>query len=108
MSNYIDITAITNVIGNAFNNPKLFEAEDKYFFNEEDFVTDFQKVVFGAMFNLHQLGAKGFAFSLVAVIPQNMIIVPTILVLSVLSISFSLKLILASKELESVMTGHNS
>ena len=27
-------------------------------FNEEDFVTDFQKVVFGAMFNLHQLGAK--------------------------------------------------
>lgn len=44
-------------------------------------------------FLVHQLGAKGFAFSLVAVIPQNVIIVPTILVLSVLSISFSLKLI---------------
>ena len=58
MSNYIDITAITNVIGNAFNNPKLFEAEDKYFFNEDDFVDDFHKVVFGAMFNLHQLGVK--------------------------------------------------
>ena len=58
MSNYIDITAITNVIGNAFNNPKLFEAEDKYFFSEDDFVDDFHKVVFGAMFNLHQLGVK--------------------------------------------------
>ena len=44
-------------------------------------------------FLVHQLGSKGFAFSLVAVIPQNLIIVPTILVLSVLSISFSLKLI---------------
>ena len=58
MNNYIDITALTNVIGNVFNNPKLFDAEDKYFFNEEDFVDDFHKVVFGAMFNLHQLGAK--------------------------------------------------
>lgn len=58
MNNYIDITSLTNVIGNVFNNPKLFEAEDKYFFNEEDFVDDFHKVVFGAMFNLHQLGVK--------------------------------------------------
>ncbi len=58
MSNYIDTTAIMNVIGNVYSNPKLFEADDKYFFSEEDFVTDFQKVVFGAMFNLHQLGAK--------------------------------------------------
>ena len=59
MSNkYIDITSITNVIGNVFNNPKLFEAEDKYFFTEEDFVDDFHKIVFGAMFNLHQLGVK--------------------------------------------------
>lgn len=57
-SNYIDITSITNVIGNVFNSPKIFEAEDKYFFNEEDFVDDFHKVVFGAMFNLHQLGVK--------------------------------------------------
>ena len=58
MSNYIDIIAITNVIGNVFNNPKLFEAEDKYFFNEEDFVDDFHKIVFGAIFNLHQLGVS--------------------------------------------------
>lgn len=58
MSKYIDITALINVIGNVFNNPKLFEAEDKYFFSEEDFVDDFHKVVFGAMFNLHSLGVK--------------------------------------------------
>ena len=58
MTNYIDITAITNVIGNVYSNPKLFEAEDKYFFSEDDFVTDFQKIVFGTMFNLHQLGVK--------------------------------------------------
>lgn len=44
-------------------------------------------------FLVHQLGSKGFAFSLVAVIPQNIIIVPLILALSVLSISFSLRLI---------------
>ena len=56
MSKYIDISAITNVIGNVFNNPKLLEAEDKYIFSEEDFVDDFHKVVFGAIFNLHQLG----------------------------------------------------
>ena len=57
-SNYIDITALTNVIGNVFNNPKILEAEDKYFFSEEDFIDDFHKIVFGTMFNLHQLGAK--------------------------------------------------
>ena len=37
MSNYIDTAAIMNVIGNVYSNPKLFEAEDKYFFNEDDF-----------------------------------------------------------------------
>ena len=58
MSNYIDVTALTNIIGNVYNNPKLFDAEDKYFFSEDDFVTDFQKIVFGTLFNLHQLGAK--------------------------------------------------
>lgn len=58
MSNYVDITAITNVIGNVYANPRYLEAEDKYFFSEEDFVDDFHKIVFGAMFNLYQLGAK--------------------------------------------------
>ena len=58
MSNYIDIISLTNVIGNVFNNPKILEAGDKYFFTEEDFIDDFHKVVFGAMFNLYQLGVK--------------------------------------------------
>ena len=58
MSKYIDISAITNVIGNVFNNPKLLDATDKYFFSEEDFVDSFHKVVFGTIFNLHQLGVK--------------------------------------------------
>ena len=56
-SKYIDISALMNVIGNVYNNPKLFEAEDKYFFSEEDFVDDFHKIVFGAILNLHELGA---------------------------------------------------
>lgn len=55
---YIDIAALTNVIGNVFSNPKLLEATDKYFFNEEDFVDEFHKIVFGAIFNLHQLGVS--------------------------------------------------
>ena len=58
MSKYIDISSLTNVIGNVFNNPKLLDATDKYFFSEEDFVDDFHKVVFGTMFNLHQLGVS--------------------------------------------------
>ena len=57
-TSYVDISALTNVIGNVFNNPKLLSAPDKYFFAEEDFVDDFHKIVFGAMFNLHQLGVK--------------------------------------------------
>lgn len=58
MSKYIDISAITNVIGNVFNNPKLLDATDKYFFSEDDFVDDFHKIAFEVIFNLHQLGVK--------------------------------------------------
>ena len=56
-SKYIDISSITNVIGNVFNNPKILDATDKYFFSEDDFIDDFHKIVFGTIFNLHQLGA---------------------------------------------------
>lgn len=55
---YIDLAALLNVIGNVYTNPKLLDATDKYFFNENDFVDDFHKIVFGAIFNLHQLGAS--------------------------------------------------
>ena len=58
MSKFIDISAITNVIGNIYKNPKILDAEDKYYFTEDDFVDDFHKIVFGAIFNLHQLGVS--------------------------------------------------
>lgn len=44
-------------------------------------------------FFIHQLGWGGFLFSLVSVVPQNLVLVPLILLISVLSISFSLRLI---------------
>lgn len=44
-------------------------------------------------FLIHHLGWNGLLFSLVSVVPQNLVIVPVILLISVLSISFSLKLI---------------
>lgn len=53
---YIDIASLTNVIGNVYSNPNLLDIGDKYFFNESDFVDDFHKIVFGVIFNLHQLG----------------------------------------------------
>lgn len=66
MTNYIDISAITNVIGNIFSNPKLLEAPDKYFFAEDDFVDDFHKTVFGSIFNLHQLGASNITLTTIS------------------------------------------
>ena len=59
MSNkYNDITAIIQVIGNVYNNPTLLDFTDKYFINEEDFVSDFHKIVFGAIYKIYELGAK--------------------------------------------------
>lgn len=44
-------------------------------------------------FFIHKLGWTGFLISLVSVVPQNLVLVPVVLLISVLSISFSLKLI---------------
>jgi replicative DNA helicase len=57
-SRYIEIGDLVQVIGCVYKNPKLFEHDDKYRFNEEDFYDDFHKVVFGCIYNLWQLGAK--------------------------------------------------
>ena len=62
-SKYIDISAITNVIGNIFNNPNLLEAEDKYFFLEDDFVDEFHQIAVEPLINLHKLGAKEFTLN---------------------------------------------
>jgi replicative DNA helicase len=58
MSDYIDISAVVQVIGAIYTNPKILDAEDKYHFVEYDFPSEFHKIVFGSIFNLHQLGVK--------------------------------------------------
>lgn len=50
-------------------------------------------VGFTVGFLVHQMGWKGVLFTLVAVVPQNLIVIPVILSISVISISFSMKLI---------------
>ena len=56
-SRYVDIPAIVQVIGCIYQNPSLLDNEN-YSFTEEDFTEDFHKVIFGSIYNLHQLGAK--------------------------------------------------
>ena len=57
-SKYVEISNLVQIIGNVFKNPKLFERDDKYKFNEQDFYDEFHKIVFGSIYNLWQLGAK--------------------------------------------------
>ena len=54
---YVDIPAIVQVIGCIYQNPNLLDNES-YKFSEEDFTEDFHKIIFGSIYNLHQLGAK--------------------------------------------------
>lgn len=55
-SKYSDTSAALQVIGCIYKQPSLLNDEGKYFFSEEDFTNDFHKVMFGAMYNLHQMG----------------------------------------------------
>lgn len=57
-SKYIDTTSIMQVIGNVFNSPHLLDLTDKYWISEEDFPEQFHKIVFGAIYKLHELGAS--------------------------------------------------
>lgn len=54
---YVDIPSIIQVIGNIYQNPSLLDNEN-YNFYEEDFTNDFHKILFGSIYNLHNLGAK--------------------------------------------------
>ena len=56
-SKYVDIPSTIQVIGNIYQNPNLLD-NDKYTFIEEDFVEEFHRVLFGAIFNLHQQGVS--------------------------------------------------
>ena len=56
MAKYTDIPSCMQVIGAVYNNPSLLDNE-KYNFNNEDFTEEFHKILFGSIYNLHQLGA---------------------------------------------------
>lgn len=55
---YVDIPSIIQVIGSIYNNPSLLDMKDKYTFREEDFTEEFHKIIFGSIYNLHELGAE--------------------------------------------------
>ena len=57
-SKYNDPTATMQVIGCVFNNPQILDITDKYSIVDEDFSDSFHKVVFGAIYKLHELGAR--------------------------------------------------
>ena len=57
-SKYVDVSAIVQVIGNVFKNLSLLDEKDRYTINEEDFSNEFHKIVFGALYKIHEQGAK--------------------------------------------------
>ena len=60
-SKYIDPTAVMQVIGCVYNNPHLLEYTDKYSITDNDFQDQFHKIVFGAIYKLHELGAQSIS-----------------------------------------------
>ena len=57
-SKYYDTTSAIQVIGCILNNPRLLDEDGIYDFRAEDFNNDFHKVVFGTLYNLHNMGAE--------------------------------------------------
>lgn len=57
-SKFVDISAICQVIGVVYTNPRILEQEDKYRFNPQDFCDNFHQTVFSSIYNIWQLGAK--------------------------------------------------
>ena len=57
-SKYNDQTAVIQVIGCVFNNVGLLDFDDTYTVTEEDFTSEFHRIVFGAIYQLHYNGAK--------------------------------------------------
>lgn len=54
---YVDIPSIIQVIGCVYQNPSILD-NDQYSFTLDDFIEEFHQVIFGSIYNLHQLGAK--------------------------------------------------
>lgn len=57
-SKYVDTVSIMQVIGCVFNNPALLDFTDKYTITDNDFPDDFHKIVFGAIYKLHESGVN--------------------------------------------------
>ena len=55
---YYDVSSCMQVIGTVFTNPSILDLEEKYKFNSEDFAQEFHNILFGSLYNLHQLGAQ--------------------------------------------------
>lgn len=56
-SKYYDVNAAIQVIGDIMNNPSLLDDSSEYAFRESDFCNDFHRIIFGAIYNLHTMGA---------------------------------------------------
>ena len=57
-SKYVDTTSLIQTIGCTFNNPQLLDFTDKYTITDEDFPDEFHRIVYGAIYKLHELGAN--------------------------------------------------
>lgn len=57
-SKYVDVSAITQVIGCVFNHTPILDNTDKYIIREDDFVEDFHKIVFGSIYNIYLTGSQ--------------------------------------------------
>ena len=53
---YVDIPSCIQVIGSVYQNPSLLD-DESYSFSLDDFTEEFHQVIFGSIYNLHQLGA---------------------------------------------------
>ena len=54
---YVDSESCVQLIGCAMSDPSLMDDDGAYFYNEDDFTSEFHKVVFGAIYNLYIMGA---------------------------------------------------
>jgi len=55
-------------------------------------------VGFTVGFLINELGFKGFAFSMLAILPQNIFVIPGVIALAVFSINFSLKILTSRRK----------